>query len=86
MEEVVMKCKMLRKVALVSILMFLLIVSTLTARVVASDSITIYGYITPRIDVTVNLAGEVFFTSNSPYASLDVMHWQELTLLSLTSL
>lgn len=81
-----MKYKRLRKFALLTIIVLLLVISSLPARVIGSSTITLYGYIAPRINVVVSQTGEISFTSNTPDALLDITHWQESTLLSVTAL
>jgi len=76
----------LMKVITLVLFIVVLGMSTLGARVVASETLTIHAYIPPRTTVSFNEAGELVFSSNVPTAQVAVAQYESATLLSVTAL
>ncbi|MFA5467913.1 MAG: hypothetical protein WC224_02500 [Sphaerochaetaceae bacterium] len=64
----------------------LLVTVALPARVVASKTLTIYGYIPSKTELILKEDGEFLFTSNSLSAVLDYEEYGDMTLLSVMAL
>lgn len=73
---------------LVSLVLLLVVLgmSSLGARVVASETLTIHAYIPQKTRVAVDAMGQVHFSSNVPSAQVAVAYLQDATLLSVTAL
>ena len=80
------KSKKLLIIVLVGIIMILLVIPTLSARVVDSATLMLYAYVPAKTSVTVEQTGEIFFTSNYQNVLLNVSQWQDVTWLSVTAL
>ena len=81
--------KVLHNTSIKIVLIILLLLVTafqVSARVVSSQTITLYAYIEERTTVEINFDGEILFTSNNPLTLLDVTSLGETTLLSVVSL
>ncbi len=74
-----------RTITLILFLTFLGL-STLGARVVASETLTIHAYIPQRTTVSFNENGEVFLSSNVSTAQVAVAQAGDATWLSVTAL
>lgn len=80
------KKRFARMIALV-LLAILLCASPLGAsRVIASETLTLYGYIPQKTTLSFSEAGDIFFSSNSPSASVDVTQLADATFLLVTAL
>ncbi|MDD3366378.1 MAG: hypothetical protein PHS67_03860 [Sphaerochaetaceae bacterium] len=80
------KSKRLLIIVLVGIIMVLLVIPTLSARVVGSATLTLYAYVPAKTSVQVDQTGEIFFTSNYQNVLLNVAQWQDVTWLSVSAL
>ncbi|MFA5514143.1 MAG: hypothetical protein WDA17_04410 [Sphaerochaetaceae bacterium] len=73
----------LMKVVIIILLLFLVASASLCARVVATQTIKLYGYIPQYTYLDFDENGELLFTSNNPNALLEVNNQNGLTLLSV---
>ncbi|MGI6433610.1 MAG: hypothetical protein ACOXZ4_07250 [Sphaerochaetaceae bacterium] len=76
----------LGKLITILVLLAALGVSTLGARVVASQTIVFHGFIAQHVEVAVGQRGEILLTSNNPYTQLSYHTDQQMTYLSIAAL
>lgn len=86
MEEVVFKDRKFKKLVALVVLFAVLGAGTLSARVVASETLTIHAYIPAKTTVAIDNMGQVQFSSNVSTAKVDVAQLTDATLLSVTAL
>jgi hypothetical protein len=86
MEEGMLKGTTIQKLVSLVLLLVVLGMSSLGARVVASETLTIHAYIPQKTSVAVDAMGQVHFSSNVPSAQVAVAYLQDATLLSVTAL
>ncbi|HLW21703.1 MAG TPA: hypothetical protein VKZ39_00765 [Sphaerochaetaceae bacterium] len=81
-----LKSSAMKKVISLVFLLAVLGVSSLGARVVASETLTIHAYIPQKTTVMVSDGGEVLLSSNVPSAHVGVSQVEDATWLSVTAL
>ena len=86
MEERMLKSNAKKRLLTLVLILVALGVSTLGARVVASETLTIHAYIPPRTSVSFTEVGDVLYSSNVPTAQVAVVQTGAATVLSLTAL
>jgi hypothetical protein len=86
MEEKMTKGRLQKRLVALVLLLAVLGMSSLQARVVATETLTIHAYIPQRTTVSFTETGEVSFSSNVPTAQVAVAEFDTSTLLSVTAL
>ena len=86
MEDEMLKGNTIKKLVTLVLLLVVFGMSTLGARVVASETLTIHAYIPQKTSVAFDEMGQILFSSNVPSAQVAVAHLQDATLLSVTAL
>lgn len=75
------------KILVVIFLLIFITLSSLTAgRTISSQTIYIYGYVPERTTLNILEDGHIDFSSNNPYATVDVLKTSYATTLSVTAL
>ena len=86
MEEEMLKGRTMKRAITLILFLVLLGLSTLGARVVASETLTIHAYIPQKTTVSFTESGEVFLSSNVPTAQVAVAQAGDATWLTVTAL
>ncbi len=68
---------------LIFIALLLVVSTTLYGRVVATSTITLYGYIPVQFNLTCCVHGKYFLTTNESSASIDYQDFGETRLFSI---
>ena len=81
-----LKGRTIKRAITLILFLALLGLSTLGARVVASETLTIHAYIPQKTTVSFTENGEVFLSSNVPTAQVAVAQAGDTTWLTVTAL